>query len=93
VTLTRSDEPNTIVGYMYCAQCLDELPENVSPQEYARVQAGITTEGGLQVWCNRHNCNVLMCSNLAELAADFEHSGCSACADEIALPVQEMPVH
>lgn len=47
----------SISAYMHCRLCLEELPEGVSPMEFSRTQAGFT-ELGLQVWCNRHNCNI-----------------------------------
>jgi len=44
--------------YLHCGKCLDEMPDGVSPQEWSDVQAG-WTDKGLQVWCNRHDCNVV----------------------------------
>ncbi len=41
-----------------CKLCLDELPKGTSPKDYARVQVGFTPHG-IQVWCNRHDCNVI----------------------------------
>ena len=49
---------NQIQAYLHCVKCLDEIPDGVSPQEYAMTQAGWTPQG-MQVWCNRHNCNVV----------------------------------
>lgn len=59
MTIER-DIPNTneIVSYMHCSKCIAEKPANVSPAEWSRTQAG-WTELGLQVWCNRHNCNIV----------------------------------
>ena len=39
-------------------KCIDELPVGQSPAEFAKVQAGWTKEG-LQVWCNRHDENII----------------------------------
>jgi hypothetical protein len=52
--------PNTneIVSYFHCTQCLQERPAGVSPKEWAQVQAGFTPLG-LQVWCNRHEANIV----------------------------------
>ncbi len=44
--------------YLHCGKCLDELPPDTSPEEYSRTQAGWTEEG-IQIWCNRHQCNVM----------------------------------
>lgn len=49
---------NSIQLFFHCRQCLEELPPDKSPQEWSQTQAG-WTKLGLQVWCNRHNCNVI----------------------------------
>lgn len=51
--------PNTnCIGiYIRCGKCLEELPPNTSPQEYARLAVGQTIYG-IQVWCTRHDCNI-----------------------------------
>lgn len=55
---------NEIEMYMHCGLCLEEIKAmwdqgiEISPQEYARVQAGWTRQG-IQVWCNRHEVNVM----------------------------------
>jgi hypothetical protein len=55
---SKIPETNEIQMYLHCAQCLREKPPNVSPQEWARVQAGWTTQG-IQIWCVRHDKNVM----------------------------------
>jgi hypothetical protein len=47
-----------IGAFMHCALCLKERPSNQSPLEWARLSVGWTPVG-LQVWCVRHDCNVL----------------------------------
>lgn len=53
---------NNIIAYLHCGKCLEEWKANhkgkISPKDFARTQSGWTKEG-LQVWCNRHNCNIL----------------------------------
>ena len=44
--------------HLFCKQCLQEVPRSMSPEEYAQVEIG-WTPWGMQVWCLRHNCNVL----------------------------------
>ena len=39
-------------------QCMDELPQGVSPRENARLEIGWTVHG-FQAWCVRHDSNVL----------------------------------
>jgi len=49
---------NEIEMYLHCGLCLDEKPEDISPMEYQRIQVGWTVQG-LQVWCTRHEANIL----------------------------------
>ncbi len=44
--------------YLFWKQCLQEVPVSMSPEEYAQVEIG-WTPWGMQVWCLRHNTNVL----------------------------------
>ena len=52
--------PNTneIKAYIHCGICLKELPTGIAPTEYKDLEVG-WTELGLQVWCRRHNVNVM----------------------------------
>ncbi len=47
-----------IVTFLHCAMCLDELPADTSPMEYAMEEVGFTKEG-IQIWCRRHNASIL----------------------------------
>lgn len=47
-----------IVQYIHCKLCFDQLPRGKSMEEYARLSVGMTRQG-LQVWCARHDCNVM----------------------------------
>ncbi len=44
--------------YLHCGMCLEEIPEGISPQEWASLEVGWTGLG-IQVWCKRHECNVV----------------------------------
>lgn len=60
MTTFPSNELN-ILMYMHCGLCLKELKEQQieqSPRDYAQLEVG-WTKIGLQVWCKRHECNVL----------------------------------
>lgn len=56
--MTMVSNENEIKMYLHCKLCLEELPSDQSPREYLRVEVGWTTKG-LQVWCNRHECNIV----------------------------------
>lgn len=49
-----------ISAYIHCQRCGDELPYGVSPKEWSRTQTGITADGSIQIWCNRHEINVAL---------------------------------
>ena len=50
--------PCEIVAHMHCGQCMDEMPAGESPQSWARRDIGFT-ESGVQVWCLRHDRNII----------------------------------
>jgi len=61
-----SDKPpistdNQISTYVHCAMCVTDIQEGRAPYDspltYSRYSVGWTPRG-LQVWCNRHDCNV-----------------------------------
>ena len=56
-------------AYLHCSLCLQEKPPGQSPVEWAR-QQGAWTEVGLQIWCTRHDVNIMH--------VDFEGSRHSA---------------
>ena len=49
---------NSILAYMHCRRCVETMPEGFSPQTWSRLSVG-WTELGFQVWCNRHNVNIV----------------------------------
>lgn len=51
------DNTDQIGAFIHCGLCLDECPEDQSPAEWARLNGW--TKRGIQVWCVRHNCNVV----------------------------------
>lgn len=55
---SKVDEPLEIAQYCHCGQCIDELVSGVSPRDWAQLEVGYTRDG-IQVWCKRHNCNVV----------------------------------
>ena len=44
--------------YFHCGLCLEELPGDQSPRDFASLEAG-WTKLGLQVWCKRHDVNIV----------------------------------
>jgi hypothetical protein len=52
----------SIQAYLHCGLCIKEWKAGkapgLSPADYAALEIGWTREG-LQVWCKRHDCNVL----------------------------------
>jgi len=49
---------NVIAAFFHCKKCLQELPFGQSPREWAQLEVGFT-EIGLQVYCKRHEINVM----------------------------------
>lgn len=59
---------NEITRYLHCARCVMES------QRPARIAVGLTP-GGIQVWCERHRCNVA----LIELSEPMDIPPCELC--------------
>lgn len=81
---------NYIYRFMHCSLCIQELPPNTSPREWARNEVGILRNGDIQVWCVRHEKNVVI-FDMAKQAlmidpdvrpSDDINSPCSCCEDE-----------
>lgn len=51
---------NYIYRFVHCSLCIEEKPESVSPREYAHNEVGILKNGDIQVWCIRHEKNVVI---------------------------------
>ena len=49
---------NNIELFLHCKKCIESRPDGISPKDYQEIGCGWTKQG-LQVWCNRHDCNVL----------------------------------
>jgi hypothetical protein len=52
---------NQIGTYLHCAMCIDDMRAqkiDMSPAEFQKLEVGWTPKG-LQVWCRRHDVNIL----------------------------------
>ena len=59
---------NKIEMFFHCRKCLNELPPDTSPREFAALEVG-WTKAGLQVWCKRHEENVVALDFLGQKVA------------------------
>ena len=41
--------------FFNCRQCVEELPPGQSPETWARINVGFTADQSIQVWCIRHD--------------------------------------
>ena len=58
VQLFHSKPESKIELFFHCDKCIKEKPEDISPRDYAELEAG-WTEQGFQVWCKRHEMNII----------------------------------
>ena len=70
-----SPDGNEIKMFFHCVKCLAEKSEDISPRDWAQLEAG-WTEQGFQVWCKRHECNVILMNfeghkHPADTSADY----------------------
>ena len=47
-----------IALYLHCGLCLEQKTKGKSMAEFKDLEVG-WTEKGIQVWCRRHDCNVV----------------------------------
>lgn len=69
-------DASEITQYFACAQCLEEKPESTSLRTYRRISVGFTPDKAIQVWCDRHNREIvtLLAQECAAVA-----DGCDLC--------------
>jgi hypothetical protein len=56
--MARIPAAESITRFIHCKRCIEELPPSTSPMDWARLSVGFTPQG-IQVWCNRHEINVM----------------------------------
>jgi len=62
-----------IVGFFNCKKCLEEIEEMsnkrelTAVREYGRISVGVTMDGFIQVWCERHQMSILKTEEEVEL--------------------------
>ena len=56
--MSEISNANEIVTHLHCGLCMDELPSGETPQSYTMYEVGFTPQG-IQIWCKRHDCNVV----------------------------------
>ena len=49
---------NEITQFIHCSKCAEEIPDGITPSDWQRFEIGFT-KLGIQVWCKRHNCNIV----------------------------------
>ncbi len=54
----RPPAESDIRNYIHCGKCFHEIPADTSPKDWQQLEIGLT-EKGLQVWCTRHDINVV----------------------------------
>ena len=56
----KTGPPNTreIKDFLHCKRCEESCPVGMNFQEWSDLEVGFTPYG-FQVWCHRHNCNVV----------------------------------
>lgn len=62
---------NDIELFFHCLECIEEKPSNLSPREWGSIEAGWTIKG-FQIWCKRHDKNVLNISFDGQKVVDLE---------------------
>lgn len=45
--------------FLHCGMCMDELPDDKTPADYAEYHAGLTEDGDIEIWCKRHQAIII----------------------------------
>lgn len=56
---SRQNSPKINGHFVHCKQCLSSLPLDTSPSEYQSIEVSFTGDR-VQVWCKRHQCNMVI---------------------------------
>jgi hypothetical protein len=51
--------PSEIKLHFHCRKCIEEMPKGTKPKDWQSVEVGLTDEGFIQVWCRRHDMNIV----------------------------------
>ena len=62
---------NRIFSFYHCRKCLEEKGNYISARDYASFEFG-ATEKGFQLWCTRHEENVLALDLLGQ-KVDYDY--------------------
>jgi hypothetical protein len=77
-----------IISFLHCKKCMEEYMNNeklnskMSPKDYSDTQTGFTKHG-IQIWCNRHDCEVAHFKSNEEISFDCECGMCGGYNDDI----------
>lgn len=67
-----------ITMYFHCRECVENLPDGISPMDYQSLEVGTNDDGFLVVWCKRHD--ILVGSFKPE--RDVRNISCLKCEGE-----------
>lgn len=54
----KTQPQNDIQMFFHCKKCGEETPDDMPRCDYQQLEVG-WTEQGLQVWCRRHDMNII----------------------------------
>ena len=68
---------NLIQLFAQCNTCLDDRPNGMTPQEWGKLDVGLTKDNmHIQLWCRRCDKNVAVFT-----LADTINAGCGCCGE------------
>ena len=63
--------------FLHCQFCVQELPEDTSPQDWVHIEAGINYDNKLQINCVRHD----IVLGAWEIDVEYDTDHCCSCGD------------
>ena len=87
---TPSLNPSAV--FLNCTPCVQERPEDKSPQDVARQQVGFTSNGDLVVWCITHDSPIAIVEQgkIDKTAMDIVDKPCPGCGKKHAKDHKEI---
>jgi hypothetical protein len=68
-----------MIAFMSCQECMNELPDDMSPREYGNLEIGINIDNQLLIGCVRHEKHVGAFTLHEQVNMQVLDRGCDCC--------------
>jgi len=68
-----------MVAYLSCAECMEDMPMDLSPREYGNLEVGINIDNQILIGCVRHEKHVAAFTLHEQVNITALERGCDCC--------------